>query len=576
MTGGSTTARAPRVLVIGLDGATFTWLRPLAASHRLPTLCALMESGASGTLESIIPPHTGPAWPSMITGRNPGKHGIFYFERYDVSSYACLDGFSTSEPLVGQTIFDIASEAGLRVAALRVPMTFPAWPVNGVMASGYPSPGETDRYAYPRALTKTLPPMAAVRIVGSSPEDTHAHLLREIEVLTTAACQLLASESYDLFMLVYQQPDQAHHFFWRYTDPASPLYNQRDAALYGDLIAQCYEAVDAALARVLAYAGDDTLVLVVSDHGAECAPATYFQVNRWLRDINLLTTTQRATRKSLRTVFNLRHLISKDVRVALRRMIVGSQFMLPRTMLSHLSQDTLGIDWERTAVYRFPVTEQMEGLAINLRGRQPQGIIEPGADYEALRDRLAHELRQLRQPGTNIPLVTEVYRREEVFWGPKAHLAPDLLYRLAPGYESRGEVDGPQFTSVPTVALERHNGWHDRAGVLIARGPDVPPGQQFDDAHLLGIAPTILRALGIATPPDMDGSSLLPLRTSAPRPTEVAAEMPQDRSELADEARMAPVPQAHDERATVEGQNHALTSNEEESIRRRLQALGYL
>jgi predicted AlkP superfamily phosphohydrolase/phosphomutase len=580
MIGSSTTAHTPRVLVVGLDGATFTWLRPLAASNRLPTLCALMESGASGSLESIIPPHTGPAWPSMITGRNPGKHGIFYFERYDVANYACLDGLSTSEPLIGQTIFDIASEAGLRVAALRVPMTYPAWPVNGVMASGYPSPGETDRYAYPRALTKTLPPMAAVRIQGCTPEDTHAHLLSEIEVLTTAACQLLANDQYDLFMMVYQQPDQAHHFFWRYTDPESPLYNQRDAAMYGDLIARCYEAVDAALARVLAFAGEDTLVLVVSDHGAECAPAIYFQANRWLQRMNLLTTTQHTTGNSARALFNLRHLISKDVRVAMRRVVMGSRFTPLRTMLNRLSQDTLGMDWARTAVYRFPVTEQMEGLAINLRGRQPQGIIEPGAAYEALRERLIQELRQLRQPGTDKPLVTEVYRREEVFWGPNAQRAPDLLYRLAPGYESRGEVDGPQFTPVPAVALERHNAWHDRAGVLIGRGPGIPGGQQFDDAHLLDIAPTILQALGVTAPADMDGSPLLPLLAPTARPGDVATAQAQEQSQRDhhdhDVRVEVTAPQAHDERATSEGQDTMLTSSEEESIRIRLQGLGYL
>ena len=577
MTGGSAAANAPRVLVIGLDGATFTWLRPLAASGRLPTLSALMASGASGCLESIIPPHTGPAWPSMITGRNPGKHGIFYFERYDVASYGCLDGFSTSEPLVGRTIFDIASASGMRVAALRVPMTYPAWPVNGVMASGYPSPGETDRYAYPRTLTRVLPPMTAVRIHGSTPEATLSHLEREIDVLTTAACQLLAGDHFDLFMMVYQQPDQAHHFFWRYADPASPLYTQGDAAAYGDLIARCYEAVDASLARVLEFAGDETLVLVVSDHGAECAPSTYFQTNRWLRSLGLLTATRRASEKRLQSLFDLRHKLPKDTRLAMRRIVVGSHITPLRTTLNLLSQDTLGIDWGRTAVYRFPVTEQMEGLAINLRGRQPQGTIAPGAEYEELRERLMQELRQLRQPGTDQPLVTEIYRREEVFWGPHAHRAPDLLYRLATGFESRGEVDGPQFTQVPAVALERHNAWHDRAGVLIGRGPGIAAGQHLDGAHLLDIAPTILRALGLTVAPDMDGTPLEAVLSHEPaqHPTEAAMWHALERANH-DPGAAVVAPLVGEGRTSESGAEDQLSQDEEASIRIRLQALGYL
>ncbi|HEV7128364.1 MAG TPA: alkaline phosphatase family protein [Ktedonobacterales bacterium] len=572
MSATSRNGRAPRVLVIGLDGATFRWITPLVESGRLPTLARLMREGASGPLESIIPPHTGPAWPSMITGRNPGKHGIFYFEKYDVAKYACLDGIATAEPLVGRTIFDIASAGGQRVAALRVPMTFPAWPVNGVMASGYPAPGETDRYAYPTTLASVLPPMAAIRIHGNTPEGTFTHMQREIEVLTTAACQLLTTDQYDLFMVVYQQTDQAHHFFWRYVDPASPLYQEREAKLYGDLIARCYEAVDAAAARLLEFAGDETLVLLVSDHGAECAPATYFQTNRWLADIDLLHATPHAAEAGLRRLFDLRHAVSKDLRVKVRKLVMRSSVNGLRSVVNLLGQDSLGIDWSRTAAYRFPVTEQMEGIAINLRGRQPQGIVEPGTEYEQLLERLTKELGRLREPGTDRPLVVEVHRRDEVFWGPHAHRAPDLFYRLAPGFESRGEVTGPRFTPVPAVALERHNAWHDRAGVLMARGPAVVARKRIVGAHLLDIAPTILRTLGLPLSGELDGTPLQACLGTV-TPTDADLPLPVDRMES---AFAADADRSPEDNIPLPVSASQLSDEEEESIKGRLRALGYL
>ncbi|MFI5271430.1 MAG: alkaline phosphatase family protein [Ktedonobacterales bacterium] len=566
--------RAPRVMIIGLDGATFTWLRPLIANGRLPHLGNLLHTGASGELTSIIPPHTGPAWPSMVTGRNPGKHGVFYFERYNVASYDCLDGFTTSETLVGRTIFDSASVAGLRVAALRVPMTYPVWQINGVMTSGFPAPADPDRSAYPRSVGKVLPPMGKPRVYGGTPESNFAFLTREIETLTNAACAFLASDDFDLFMAVYQQTDQAHHFFWHFSDPSSPLYSAPDAEQYGDLIPRVYAAVDAAVGKLLEYAGDETLVLVVSDHGAECAPHTYFQVNQWLRTLGLLHLTEPSRSvEGMRALFEGRHLIPKDIRRIARRIVVGTHFGPVRSIYERMSQGTETIDWGRTDVYRFPVTEQMEGLALNVVGRQPQGTIQPGAAYEELRERVIAALRALRVPGSDEPLVTEVYRREEVFSGPHSVRAPDVLYRLAAGYESRGSITDPLFIPVPPIALSRHSAWHDRAGVLLARGAGIAAGTRLTDAHLLDIAPTVLRALGLPLSADLDGHPLQSLLFAGSAERDGAPHAAGERGEA---ARAAGEQRADGDAEREPAHATALSSEEEEGIRERLEALGYL
>jgi predicted AlkP superfamily phosphohydrolase/phosphomutase len=577
MSTSSRRVRAPRVLVIGLDGATLTLVRPLVAAGRLPNLSRLMREGAHGPLESIIPAHTGAAWPSMISGRNPGKHGLFDFERMDVSSYACLDGFATSETLVGRTLFDLASASAMRVAALRVPMTYPTWPVNGVMSSGYPAPPRSDRYAYPETLAAVLPPVAFL-IHGRTPDLTLANLQREMEVLTTAACQILAADHYDLFMLVYQQPDQAHHLFWRYVDPASPLYTEAAAAVYGDLIAQCYVSVDSAIGRLLTYVDDNTLILVVSDHGAERAPDTYFETNAWLRGLGLLApSAHQGVQSRMQGIYNLRHAIPKDMRRLARRWLIGSASTAARSKLGRISHGTASINWAQTVAYWFPVHQQMEGIALNVRGRQPEGIVEPGEEYTRLRERLIDELRTLRQPDSDSPLVVEIHRRAEAFWGMYAERAPDLLYRLAPGFQSHNSLEGPLFARVPPTALERHSAWHDRTGLIMARGPSIAAGTTVDGASLLDIAPTVLRALGLPLSSDLDGQ---PLEAVVGAPSG-----PNSGSTVEDALSIAELDAAHDRflaatdaigRQSEHTPAVSLSSEEEESIRHRLRSLGYL
>jgi predicted AlkP superfamily phosphohydrolase/phosphomutase len=542
-----------RMLVIGLDGATFRVMQPLLDAGKLPTLARLIARGTSGVLTSIIPPQTGPAWPSMFTGKNPGKHGIFHFEQYDIRSYACYGGVVTSRAIAGQTLFDLLSNHGRRVAAIRVPMTYPAWKINGIMASGFPASGLTSSYVYPPELQERIPPMRMIRFHGNTPEGMFQHLEHEIGVVTRVSCDLLDQEYWDLFMLVYQQPDHAHHYFWRYMDPECSLYTPEDAAKYGHLMGACYERIDAGIARILEHVDEDTPIFIISDHGAERTPNTHFLTNRWLRSLGLLAG-KRTELGATHRLYERRHMIPKDLRIKLQRFTfmrlpAGIQKRVRSFMMNNDQYD-----WRRTQAYRFPVYEQMEGIAINLKGRQPEGIVEPGAAYERLREAIIQELRRLRIPGTEQPLVAEVYRREEVYSGPYTECAPDIIFRLAADYEGAAEsgLEGDLFGPVPPVARELHNAWHDREGIFIVAGPGVQEGQRVGGARLLDVAPTVLHMLGLPVPRDMDGRVL----------TEVLTEVGEQRSGEATGVGVA-----------VSG---GLSQAEEEDIKERLRNLGYM
>lgn len=525
----------------------------------------------------------------MVSGVNPGWHGVTGFEQIALNDYGCRGEVTHSRVLAGQTWFDFLGQMGLRVAAIRVPMTYPAWDINGVMVSGHPSPSRPGAHVRPAMLASTIPPMVEPATFPSA-EARLASMVREIDVTTAIAARCLSDESYDFFMVVFQQSDQAHHLFWRYIDPKSPVYRTEDATAYGDYIARVYEALDSALGQLLDIAQPDACFLV-SDHGGARSPSTDFHVNAWLaREGYLSTRTQKAT--GARRLYELRRrLLSRGQRIALRTYL---ERVLPARMRGQMERFILNVttvEWERTRVYRFPLPEHAEGLVINLHGRQPQGIVSVGAEYHQLRAELIEALRSLRTPDDQ-PLVAHVWVREELFSGPHAEMWPDIIYKLHPDYEGGPGTVGEVFTPAPLDTFERHSGTHDARGILVACGTEIRRGTVLRDAHLLDVAPTVYHALHVPMPAHNEGRVLdelfesaatsAPTVTSAPSmepaPVPVARDGHEPALGWAGAEQLLPVmpvvPVAHDS-ASAAAEN-GLTAEDEESIRERLAALGYL
>src|SRR5918911_5639420 len=146
-----------KVICIGLDGATFDVIDPLVRRGRLPTLSGLLSAGTRAELRSTVPALSAPAWVSFMTGMNPGRHGVFHFRT--MTRGALGSDLVGSWMYRGRKIFDEASRGGLRVSAFRVPMTYPPWPVNGVMVSGFPTPDPQTNFTYPETLGPRIGPL---------------------------------------------------------------------------------------------------------------------------------------------------------------------------------------------------------------------------------------------------------------------------------------------------------------------------------------------------------------------------------------------------------------------------------
>ena len=254
-----------QVLVIGLDGATLDLIVPWAQQGKLPALGNLIANGTYGTLLSTLPPMSPPAWVSCITGVNPGKHGVFLFENLDLPTFGNTQKSLPvdSSQFAGTTLFDILSAYHLKTVTYRVPMTYPAWAINGFMVSGYPGPATIiESSAYPNRVQKRIkgypeyPDFKKALSIsfGDTLQDDRdilplwygIRIQRDVEAIV----DLLSEEQWELFFAVFGVTDDVQHHFWQYLTHENELVGSGDATTYRDIIYQIYRKVDDAIGKI--------------------------------------------------------------------------------------------------------------------------------------------------------------------------------------------------------------------------------------------------------------------------------------------------------------------------------------
>lgn len=515
---------ARRVLVVGWDGATWEVARPMLEQGELPTLRRLVESGASGPLRSVVHPYTAQAWTTMATGCSQGRHRIVDFWERDFSRYGfrLLNASHRAVP----SLWGLLSARGRRVVVVNVPQTYPPEPVAGVLISGRDTPGLGAAYTYPPELKGELALLAGEPYVivpddwlytrRGQPDRARDELFRELRVRFRVVRELLRREAWDLAWFVVSATDGAAHFFWQYHDPSHPLYTPEGAALYGDVVREVYRRADAELGRLLEELGDEVGVFVVSDHGEGPQVPLAVHLNLWLAQEGFLTFakgSRRGPRRALARALRAAKRLAYD-RLSFQDLTLVRR-LFPDWLRGELGQETFfaGVDWSRTRAF----SEEVRGnLWINLKGRDPAGIVEPGAEYEALRDELIAGLSSLRNPLTGGPLVRRVWRREELYTGPYVERFPDLVVEadVPDVFRPRGDYrgsDAVRILSREELAALKTSGTHRMEGILVACGPGVRAGVHVQGASLQDLAPTILHLLGEPVPAHLDGRVLTEL-----------------------------------------------------------------
>lgn len=304
-------------------------------------------------------------------------------------------------------------------------------------------------------------------------QDLHETFNRQRDVVYDA----LRQTDPELFVTVFQSTDKIQHMFWRLVDPKHPMYNRLLAERYGGEIDRVYMRADTLVGEFLARVRrDGGTLLVVSDHGFSSF-RTAVNINTWL------------VRNGQMTLSKLDPVRDRNLED-----LFGRGTFWPN------------VDWKRTRAYALALGQ----IYVNLKGRERDGIVSPGAEYESVRNELIAKLLTLRDPETGEPVVRRVFKREEIFRGPYFEEAPDLVVGFHEGYRVSWQTS---LGGIPPEILEpNERRWSaDHCSI----DPELVPGVFFSSrpiaaeaARIEDVAPTVLRKLGIAVPGGLDGRDL--------------------------------------------------------------------
>jgi predicted AlkP superfamily phosphohydrolase/phosphomutase len=494
-----------RVLIFGIDGGTWRILQPAMDSGAMPFLSELCRRGCRGALESTTPPITPAAWTSFQTGRNPGSHGVYDFALWDRATRKIN---YVSSRLYSDTLWDMASSAGLRVGVLNVPMTYPAWKINGYMVTGLMTPSLERDWTWPPELAPEL--LAAVpgyhvfsfdsARQGNPHRNPDGFLDRLADISknrTKAALHLFQKELLDLFMIHFQASDVIQHVLWGYLDHGHPYFSPR---IRDKVFQRFYRCLDEQLKIVQAAfqaAGGDCLTLVISDHGFQ-SHYKRFQFGNWLAGEGLL-----AIRKLPRRCAALRDILNRTECFGVESYL--ERFRFGRKIITAVYEPTFEIDWDHTRVYSF--SRCCDGYVFFLDTDPDQ--------RRQMETQLREQLTRLVDPRTGRPVIEKIIPRDRLYRGPKLDTLPDWILKPAPGYSISGEFNPIYSEILLPVRKGRdfHIGMHHPDGILVAAGPRVRPAARIAGARLIDITPTVLAWLGLAVPESMDGTILQDLFT---------------------------------------------------------------
>jgi predicted AlkP superfamily phosphohydrolase/phosphomutase len=458
----------------------------------------------------------------MITGRNPGKHGLFDFIAHKKNSYGVdyLFGYQRRCP----TIWKNLSDMGYRVGVLNVPMTYPPEPVNGYMISGLDAPDENSDFIYPKALKKEILGNFGrfrldIRHLGYMDNDAkRSAVLEELVEIEHERFRLIEylheHHPVDAMMFVINAVDQVQHHFWHYMDEGHPRFDRRGDNPFHNAILNVYKEIDGIIAKTIALFGEQTKFILVSDHGFQSSSNTMVCLNKALEEGRLLSF-RKGTSPLLYATEKidgfLRNLLPPRAKQRIMALMPGA-----RSRIDSLAAVSL-IDWSKTRAYSLEVMVTSPNVWINLKGKRPQGIVDP-ADYRSVLLDVKACLYDLKNPVTGSPVISRIAEKEEIFSGPALEDAPDLIpfWWDSPGFTPRPSIlNGAiaPYSIVENISDPIKNGseWggtHSAEGIVLISGPDIQPGK-LDKASITDIAPTLYDILLAGHDADFDGRSLL-------------------------------------------------------------------
>ncbi len=495
-----------KVIIVGLELGDGQLIHDWAAAGKLPGLERLRQEGLWGWLDTSAEQLHISAWPSIYTGTKPGEHGV-YFTFQPTPGRQGYQRFH--EGIYGQPSFwQLLDRAGRRCSVIDPPYAHPEAGFGGSFVYDW---GTWAHYlktgSVPAALLKKMENAVGEYPLGLEANDLGMEaldsadiaqrLVESIESKANANSWLLQTTSPDLLFTVFGESHVAGHYCW------TPQLQSESQRNLDSPMLKVYQALDRAIDRLRREAGDDALFLVVSGdrvgpNNAGCHLLPEVLVRLGYFGAGGVESSEPAPPAAFDPVKALRDMLPKGFRKSLAR-------MLPTGMRDKLAQrvDTADINWATTRAFCLPT--DLEGcIRVNLKGREPQGIVEPGAEYEALLSDLSAQIMDLSDPATGRPIVKQVLRIDQLFPGPRRDYLPDLVVNWDMSQRITGAAS-PQVGTVNVPSPDPRPGTHTGPGFVLAAGPGVRPGQALQGGNILDLAPTVMQYFGVTAPAHMRG-----------------------------------------------------------------------
>jgi len=553
----STTARTARTVVIGIDGVSHDILKHYVDAGELPCIASAARRGSFSMLRSVMPPASPPAWTTITTGVNPGKHGIFDFVQHNPRTLQRR--LVSSRDVRVRRFYHYAGDHGRTCCVANVPITYPPEPVPGSLITGMLTPDGAESFTYPSSLGRELLEAVPEFRVGPSAsysverrDEYLEYLLHTVEQRGRVALHLFERHPADLFFFVFMESDHASHKLWGPFNGETMSWGTSRGPFHPGLL-RVLQGIDGYIGALVERMDEGDSLVMLSDHG-NGPQRGLVNVNRWLVRQGLLRP-RRGPLALAKLALTKMDLVARTYRLLARVGLGRVVDLFPRDFRLHAfnafqSLDK-AIDWQRTRAY---LACSCPGIHVNLSGRQPYGCVQPGADYDEVCRQVIEAVLAMRDEEGR-PIVANAVLGRDVYDGPCAGDLPDILLEPVDhvfGVSKRLGLDsGPIIEKNPKGIT----GGHDPYGFLIASGPAVRTGSRAEGASLVDIAPTLLYLMGCPVPEYMDGRVL---------------------ADMLDPAHLARCPVRKDAATGPSGEQNRDTIDEGQDVLERLQDLGYM
>jgi predicted AlkP superfamily phosphohydrolase/phosphomutase len=506
-----------RILLIGLDSADAELIERWMADGHLPNFAKLRREGTWGRLGTTAEVMHVSAWPSLYTGTNPGQHGMYH--AYQIRAGEQEIHRTLPEQSGRPPFWKHLDDAGRKCIVFDAFMDYPLPGFRGVQVHDYGTwtwfgePGSN-----PRGMLHEIK-----RRFGAYPAPEHSNLVKVpdaplrfrdqlvagTQVKSQIVRTLMREQDWDFFFVTFGEPHGAGHYLWHLGDPGYPLHPASGPLAGGHPVRDVYIAIDRAIGEIVDAADDRTTIFVTSGDGmgpntsgCHLMPEMLHRMD-WFHASSVGGDSKAAAAPKKGLLSTLRQAVPLGLRQSVTR-------CLPRSVRYRLSMKWVnsGIDWSRSRVFCIPNSN--EGyFRINLKGREPQGIVSPGAEYAELIGRLQSELESLVNPRNGVRAADRVAATDEVYPGPRRKDLPDAVINWNAAAGIISQLEGPASGRIdkgPGYAISPfYTGNHRATAFVAGRGAGVAAGGSLSSGHILDIAPTILTALGVDVPRYFEG-----------------------------------------------------------------------